>query len=137
MEFDTLVTMILENAEGMNTSWQDGDIKVTIKEVIKYLDNNSVPVKNVSLSKIKPIIIDQDYSNKNKDRVNSSNLEYPIIVIKSKGRYKSILDGNHRAYKAVNSDAKTIKVRELDLDTPNTPKEYKDLFDYTIEPLEK
>ena len=137
MEFDDLVTMILENAEGMNTSWEDGDIKVTIKEVIKYLDDNNVPVKNVSLSKIKPIIIDQDYSNKNKDRVNSSNLEYPIIVIKSKGRYKSILDGNHRAYKAVNSDAKTIKVRELDLDTPNTPKEYKDLFDYTIEPLEK
>jgi len=137
MKFDELAQQILENVEGMNTSWEDedGKIKVTIKDVIKYLDGNDIPIKTVSLDKIKPIIIDQDYKNKNKNRVNASNLEYPIIVIKKNGKYKSILDGNHRAFKAVNSNAKNIKVREIDLSSPSTPDDYKELFDYGITPL--
>ena len=137
MKFDELAQQILENVEGMNTSWEDedGKIKVTIKDVIKYLDENDIPIKTVSLDKIKPIIIDQDYKNKNKNRVNASSLEYPIIVIKKNGKYKSILDGNHRAFKAVNSNAKNIKVREIDLSSPSTPDEYKELFDYRITPL--
>ncbi len=137
MKFDKLAQQILETVEGMNTSWEDedGKIKVTIKDVIKYLDENDIPVKTISLDKIKPIIIDQDYKNKNKNRVNASSLEYPIIVIKKNGKYKSILDGNHRAFKAVNSNAKNIKVREIDLSSPSTPDEYKELFDYGITPL--
>lgn len=132
MKFDELTQQILENAEGMNTSWEDedGKIKVTIKDVIKHLDENDIPVKTVSVDKIKSIIIDQDYKNKNKNRVNASSLEYPIIVIKKNGKYKSILDGNHRAFKAVNSNAKNIKLREIDLSSSNTPDEYKELFDY-------
>ena len=137
MKFNDLVDLILEDAKGMNTYWEDGDKKVTIKEVIEYLDENNVPVKDVSMSKIKPIIINQDYDNKNKGRVNKSNLKYPIIVVKQNGKYKSILDGNHRAYKAINSNDKTIKVREIDLSSSNIPQVYKDLFNYSIEPLEK
>jgi hypothetical protein len=137
MKFEELTQQILENVEGMNTSWEDedGKIKVTIKDVIKYLDENDIPVKTISLDKIKPIIIDQDYKNKNKNRVNASSLEYPIIVIKKNGKYKSILDGNHRAFKAVDSNAKNIKVREIDLSSSSTPDEYKELFDYGITPL--
>lgn len=135
MKFDELAQQILENVDGMNTFWEDedGKIKVNIKDIIKFLDENDIPVKTVSLDKIKPIIIDQDYKNKNKNRVNASSLEYPIIVIKKNGKYKSILDGNHRAFKAVNSNAKSIKVREIDLSSPSTPDEYKELFDYKIE----
>ena len=137
MKYDELVNQILENVEGMDTFWEDetGKTKVTIKDVVKYLDDNDMPVKNISIDKIKPIIIDQDYKNKNKKRVEASNLEYPIIVIKKNGKYKSILDGNHRAFKAVNSDKKSIKVREIDLSSSNTPEEYKYLFDYKISPL--
>jgi hypothetical protein len=137
MKFEELTQQILETVEGMNTSWEDedGKIKVTIKDVIKYLDENDIPIKTISLDKIKPIIIDQDYKNKNKNRVNASSLEYPIIVIKKNGKYKSILDGNHRAFKAVDSNAKNIKVREIDLSSSSTPDEYKELFDYGITPL--
>jgi hypothetical protein len=137
MKYDELINQILENVEGMDTFWEDetGKTKVTIKDVVKYLDDSDIPVKNVSIDKIKPIIIDQDYKNKNKKRVEASNLEYPIIVIKKNGKYKSILDGNHRAFKAVNSDKKSINVREIDLSSSNTPKEYKYLFDYKISPL--
>jgi hypothetical protein len=137
MTFNKLCDLILENDIGMDTYWQDGDVKVTIKDVVKYLDNNKVPAKIVSINKIKPIIIDQDYKGVNKDRVQKSNLDYPIIVVKKNGKYKSILDGNHRAFKAFDTNKKTIKVREVDLDDPNIPEEYNYLFDYQIDPLIK
>jgi hypothetical protein len=123
-----------EAPEGMNTFWEDGDSKVTIKEVIKYLDSIDEPVKEVSVSKIKPILIKQDYEGKNNERVQKANLEYPLIVVVSKGKYKSILDGNHRAFKAISQGEGKVKLRELNLDKKNTPQVYKDLFDYSIEP---
>jgi hypothetical protein len=122
--------------EGMDTYWQDGDQKVTIKEVIDYLDSIDAPVKEVSVSKIKPVIIDQDYKGKNNERVQKANLKYPLIIVVSRGKYKSILDGNHRAFKAIDRGDDKIKVRELNLDKEDTPQIYKDLFDYSIEPLE-
>jgi len=134
-QFDALTYLLLDKVEGMNTYWEDGDLKVTIKEVIKFLTDNKIPVKSVSLEKIKPIIIKQSYKTKNKNRVKNASLEHPIIVIKSNGKYKSILDGNHRAFKAIESDAKNIKVQEIDLNSSATPKEYKELFDYKITPL--
>jgi len=53
------------------------------------------------------------------------------VVVDMNGKYKSILDGNHRVEKAINNDIPTIKVRELDLRT--APEEYKALFNYKIE----
>lgn len=120
---------------GMDTHWQHGDVKVTIKDVIRHLDAIKAPVKQVSMVKIKPIIIDQDYAGAAKERVQRANLQYPIIVVVSKGEYKSILDGNHRAFKALANDVNTIKVRELHLDAESTPQMYRDLFDYSIEAI--
>jgi len=129
--------MLESESKGMSTFWQDGDVKVTIKQVIKYLKDNNVPTKDVSMSLIKPIIIDQDYGGVSKDRVSKADLSYPIIVTKKNGKYKSILDGNHRAFKALEGKAKTIKVQEIDLDSPDIPSEYKKLFNYTIDPYDK
>jgi len=127
-----LKSLIVEKKDpaGMGTFWKDGDLKVTMEDVISYLDQQKIPVKDVDLNKVKEILIDQDYTGKQKDRVKKANLNYPIIVIVKDGKYKSILDGNHRIFKAVEQDLKTIKVRELDLN--KAPKEYKKLFDYEI-----
>lgn len=128
-----------DSSIGMETSWEldDEDIKVTIKDVIKHLKDKDIPVKSVEVSELKPLLIDQDYDEENKDRVDSSNLKYPIIVLKSKGKYKSILDGNHRLYKAIKSKLKTIKIQVIDLDSKSTPSTYKKLFDYEIDPFFK
>jgi hydrogenase maturation factor HypE len=129
-DFEKLVQSILEGKDpvGMDTYWQDGDIKVTIKDVIKYLDSNNTPVKEVSIDKIKPVIIDQDYKGAAKDRVEKADLRYPLIVAVKDSKYKSILDGNHRAFKALRDKVKTVKVREIDLDSEDTPESYKALF---------
>jgi len=131
MLFNKLVKLYMEDSNiGMETSWEldDDDIKVTIKDVIKHLKDNDVPIKSVKVSELKPLLIDQDYDEENKGRVDNSSLKYPIIVIKSNGKYKSILDGNHRLYKAIKSKLKTIKIQVIDLDSKSTPSSYKKLF---------
>ena len=115
--------------KGLDTSWEDGDLKVTIKDVLKYLDDNDVPVKDVSTDKLKSILIADDRDEK---RVQAADLKYPVIVVVDRnGKYKSILDGNHRVDKAISNDIPTVKARELDL--RKAPDEYKALFNYEIE----
>ena len=115
--------------KGLDTSWEDGDLKVTIKEVLKYLDDSDVPVKDVSTDKLKSILIADDRDEK---RVQAADLKYPVIVVVDRnGKYKSILDGNHRVDKAISNDIPTVKARELDL--REAPDEYKALFDYSVE----
>lgn len=121
--------LVLENKDtlGMDTTWEDGNIKVTITDVIKYLDEQKIPVKQVNTSNLKNILINQDYKNKQKDRVSNADLNYPIIVSVKDGKYKSILDGNHRTYKAIQQGITKLPVRELNLNV--APKEFKALFD--------
>jgi hypothetical protein len=124
---------------GLDTSWEDTNdegkkIKVTMRQVLKFLDKNQIPVERISTSKIKPIIIDQDYEGTAKERVEKADLKYPIVVIKSKGKLKSILDGNHRAYKAIKRKNKFISARILDIDSEDAPSSFKELFNYKISP---
>jgi len=132
-ELCLLYENVADPPQGMDTYWEDGDKKVTIKDIITYLDSINAPIKEVEVSKIKPILIKQDYEGENKARVQKANLKYPLVVVVSKGKYKSILDGNHRAYKAISNNIEKIKLRELNLDKKETPKIYKNLFDYSIE----
>jgi len=97
-------------------------------EVLEYLDDNKVPVKEVSTDKLKSILIADDRDDK---RVQAADLKYPvIIVVGMNGKYKSILDGNHRVDKAIRNDIPTVKARELDLQ--DAPEKYKALFNYEI-----
>ena len=113
--------------EGLDTSWRDGKDVLTLREVLKYLKKEKVPVKDVDVSKLKSVIIPP----KDPERTKAAKLDHPIIVIINlKGKRQSILDGNHRLQKAIDLDNKTIKVRELDLRT--APDLYKELLNYKI-----
>jgi len=88
-----------------------------------------VPVKEVSTDKLKSILI---ANGRDAKRVQAADLKYPVVVAVDKnGKYKSILDGNHRVDRAISNDIPTVKVRELDL--REAPEEYKALFNYSIE----
>jgi hypothetical protein len=115
--------------EGLDTSWssEDGKQVLTMREVLSYLDKASVPVKDVDVSKLKSIIIPP----KDPERTKAASLDHPIIVIINlKGKYQSILDGNHRLQQAIDTDKQTMKVRELDLRV--APDLYKQLLNYKI-----
>tara|TARA_Y100001938_G_C8079582_1_gene428244 strand:+ start:548 stop:931 length:384 start_codon:yes stop_codon:yes gene_type:complete len=105
------------------TSWENDDEKVTIGDVLDYLEDAVVDIDVLELSQQLPSLPTQGA-----ERIAAANLEFPIIVVKSGGQYKYVLDGNHRLQKAINQKAESIKAKILDLDNPKTPDVFKKMF---------
>ena len=106
-----------------DTSWETDDEKVTIGDVIDYLGDKTVDINVSELSQQLPSLPTQGA-----ERVAAANLEYPIIVVKSGGQYRYVLDGNHRLQKSIDNKVETIKAKILDLDSPETPEKFKRMF---------
>ena len=106
-----------------DTSWENDDEKVTIGDVIDYLGDKTVDINVLELSKQLPSLPTQGA-----ERVAAASLEYPIIVVKSGGQYRYVLDGNHRLQKSIDNKVETIKAKILDLDSPETPEKFKRMF---------
>ena len=106
-----------------DTSWENDDEKVTIGDVIDYLGDKTVDINVLELSKQLPSLPTQGA-----ERVAAASLEYPIIVVKSGGQYRYVLDGNHRLQKSIDNKVETIKAKILDLDNPETPEKLKRMF---------
>jgi len=111
------------NEDWRDTSWESDDEKVTIKEVIAYLGDETVDVNVLELSQQLPQLPTRE-----EERVAAASLDYPIIVVKSGGQYRYILDGNHRLQKAIDEEVATIKTKILDLDKPETPEKFQKMF---------
>ena len=107
-----------------DTSWQTDDEKVTIGDVVDYLGDETVDINVLELSQQLPSLPTQGA-----ERVAAASLEYPIIVVKSGGQYRYVLDGNHRLQKAIDNEVETIKAKILNLDNPETPENFKRLFE--------
>lgn len=112
-----------EGHQGEDTSWTDNGFTITLHDVNDYLDENGVPVENIDVKSIEDILIKVD---RDPERVDNADLDFPIIVSKKDGKFKRVLDGQHRAIKSIKNGLSTIKARILDLDT--APDEYKEMF---------
>jgi ParB-like chromosome segregation protein Spo0J len=112
------------------TSWTDKidgvDITIKISEIEDYLKDETV-IK-ILINDIKHMCIHKDKKDEEtKKRVESSDLNFPIIISKNiNGIYNMILDGHHRLQKAINLKEKYIKAKVLDLKT--APKKYQIMF---------
>ncbi len=106
-----------------DTSWETDDDKVTIGDVVDYLGDETVDINVLELSQQLPSLPTQGA-----ERVAAANLKYPIIVVKSGGQYRYVLDGNHRLQKSIDNKIETIKTKILDLDNPETPEKFKRMF---------
>tara|TARA_R110002051_G_scaffold246452_1_gene306143 strand:- start:173 stop:580 length:408 start_codon:yes stop_codon:yes gene_type:complete len=114
-----------------DTSWENDDDKVTIGEVVDYLGEKTVPIKVSDLTKQIPSLFDDEYrqSVEGRKRIETASLEFPIIVVKNKGQYKYVLDGNHRLQRAIDDEkVETIKAKILVLDDEETPERFKKMF---------
>ena len=101
-----------------DTHWTSNGKTLTITELIAFLGDEIVDIETSELTT--RILTTQD-------RVEAANLDYPIIVLKNRGQYQCVLDGNHRLQKAINYN-KSLKAKVLDLDDPETPELYRELF---------
>jgi len=121
-----LIRKILSEGWG-DTSWVTDTEKITIQDVLNYLSNHTVhdiPVQYIvdtlgnSFTRVQT----------EPERILKADLSYPIVIVKKNGKLSYVLDGNHRMTKAIDIGEDTIKSKILDLDNPNVPPVFKELF---------
>lgn len=119
---------------GANTSWTSKykrrNITLSLKDVNNYLNQQNIPVKYFDPKLFKDILIDVE---RDPQRVENANLDFPIIVVKKDNKFTKIIDGNHRIFKCLKNGIDKIKTRVLDLD--KSPIKYSYLFEQFINEL--
>ena len=109
---------INEQDTGLDTIWQDGDVKITIKDVLNMTDE---PIE-IDPNELNHLLIK---TKRDPARVQAADLRFPLVVTSKGGQYTKILDGQHRLVKALQNKV-GVKVRVLNLD--NAPEEFQQMF---------
>ena len=118
------------------TIWCDGGERITLFDVLKYFENNSIEPIEMKTEDIfyklssgdEVLRIIKKGGKESEERVKTASLEYPIVVIKRDSNIDYVLDGNHRLQKAKDLGKEFIKVSVLDLDNPRIPEEFLKMF---------
>ena len=98
--------------EGLDdTSWQneEGD-KITLTDLLNATDH--IPVKHISVERLKHMLLTWDHDNSEVQKIDMADLQYPILIfVNDGGDILSIIDGHHRAQKAIRKGLETIKCK--------------------------
>jgi hypothetical protein len=117
--------------EGLHdTSWSnDKNDKVTLVNLLNATQD--IPVKRVSVKKLVPHLLTWDGDEQEVKKIEKSDLRYPILIfVDDDGKFISIIDGHHRAQKAVRNGLKTIKAKQIPIS--QLPKKIKKVFSHLI-----
>lgn len=109
-----------------DTSWENekGD-KVTLVDLLNATED--IPVKNVSVEKLKPKLLSWDGDDEEIAKIEKADLQYPILIfVDDNNKFLSIIDGHHRAQKAVRNKLKSIKAKIIPVNT--LPNKFKRVF---------
>ena len=105
-------------SEGLHdTSWQndEGD-KITLIDLLDATEK--IPVRNISVNKIKSKLLTWNDDDEEVAKIEKSDLQYPILIfVDDDGNFISIIDGHHRAQKAVRHKLKTIKAKLIPINS--------------------
>jgi hypothetical protein len=122
--------------EGLrDTSWQndDGD-KVTLIDLLDATED--IPIKNIPVDKIKSKLLTWDDDDKEVSKIEKADLQYPILIfVDGNNKIISIIDGHHRAQKAVRNKLKTIKAKLIPINS--LPKNMRKVFSHLSKQEEK
>ena len=115
-----------EIKEGLHdTSWvNDGD-KVTLMDLLNATED--IPVENISVEELKPHLLTWGGDEEESKKIDKADLQYPILIfVDNDGEFISIIDGHHRAQKAVRKGLKTIKAKIIPINS--LPKDIRKVF---------
>ena len=103
----------------MSEEWRESTIcgfETTLGDVIEYFESEIEEIEiSKLLSQLGPL------PKLTQKRIESSSLNYPIVLAKRTDQLFFILDGNHRLQKALSENRRTIGARILDLQNDNIP----------------
>jgi len=106
-----IVTGLKES--GADTSWEDEDgNKITLQDVLDLTKN--IPTKNYPTEKLAKVVLNWDNNPEEVDRISQVEIskQYPILImVDESGKIQWILDGNHRAQKALRAKSETIPAK--------------------------
>ena len=115
--------------EGLyDTSWEndEGD-KITLMDLLSATED--IPVSNISVEELKPHLLSWDGDKEEIKKIDSADLQYPILIfVNDEGEFISIIDGHHRAQKAVRKGLETIKVKIIPINS--LPKDIRKVFSH-------
>jgi len=113
--------------EGLeDTSWTGNYFKtITLQQLLDAIKD--YPVIQAPIEKVEKIIIKKDTGGIESDRLSTADVKYPIIiVIDDNKNYKYVLDGNHRANKAMDAGLKSIPAKLVNI--KKLPQEFQDVL---------
>ena len=115
--------------EGLHdTSWQndEGD-KITLMDLLNATED--IPVEEISVEELKPHLLTWDGDEDEVKKIDSADLQYPILIfVDNDGEFISIIDGHHRAQKAVRKELETIKAKVIPINS--LPKDIRKVFSH-------
>lgn len=109
-----------------DTSWtgEEGQ-KVTLKQLLDVIKD--YPIIQAPIEKVEKVIIKKDTGGIESDRLNAADVKHPIIiVVDDNNNYKYILDGNHRANKAIDTGLKSIPAKLVNIS--KLPQEFQNVL---------
>jgi len=105
-------------SEGLHdTSWEndEGD-KITLMDLLNATED--IPVRKISVEKLKPHLLSWDGDEDEVRKIDSADLQYPILIfVNDDGGFITIIDGHHRAQKAVRKGLETIKAKVIPINS--------------------
>ena len=113
--------------EGLHdTSWEndEGD-KVTLMDLLNATED--IPVEEFPVEELKPHLLTWDDDQEEVKKIDMADLQYPILIfVNDDGEFISIIDGHHRAQKAVRKGMETIKAKVIPINS--LPKDIRRVF---------
>jgi len=115
--------------EGLHgTSWEndEGD-KITLIDLLDATEE--IPVQKISVEQLRPHVLSWDGDEEEIKKIEKSNLQYPILIfVEDDGSFISIIDGHHRAQKALRKGLETIKAKIIPISS--LPKNIRKVFSH-------
>ena len=115
-------------SNAQDTSWENeqGD-KITLIDLLQATEN--IPVQNVPLDWIKDHLLSWEGDNEEIKKIEIADLKYPIMIfVNDDDKFISIIDGHHRAQKAVRKGMETIKGKIIPINS--LPKNIRKVFSH-------
>lgn len=115
--------------EGLHdTSWENekGD-KITLIDLLDA--TKDIPVQEYSVNQLEPHLLTWDGHDDEIAKIERADLNYPILIfVNDDGEFIAIIDGHHRAQKAVKRGLDTIKAKVISLSS--LPKKIRKVFSH-------
>ncbi len=100
------------NEQGADTSWSRDEDKITLKDILEL--TKDIKVTNFPTKKLANVVLNWDGNPEEIDRISQVEVssQYPILImVDENNKIQWILDGNHRAQKALRSNSETIPAK--------------------------